>query len=89
MKLTNVFVSLLLAGGLTAQAAEVSKQGNTVTIRPDGGPAKVIRLQIVNDNIIRVQATPEATLPQKPASLMLVPQVTPSRLSRFQSLCPT
>ena len=74
MKLTNVFVSLLLAGGLTAQAAEVSKQGNTVTIRPDGGPAKVIRLQIVNDNIIRVQATPEATLPQKPASLMVVPQ---------------
>ena len=58
-------------------AADYTVQDNFVTIQmksptPDG--AKVVRLQVVNDNIIRVQATSATTLPVKPQSLMIVPQ---------------
>ena len=75
MKLTRLCVSVVLLG-LTAvvQAADVKQQGNCVTVRPDGGQAKVIRLQVINDNIIRVQATSKDALPEKPKSLMIVPQ---------------
>ena len=58
-------------------AADYTVQDNYVTIQmksPTADGAKVIRLQVVNDNIIRVQATSENALPQKPASLMIVPQ---------------
>ena len=60
-----------------AIAAHVQNNGNNVTVRPDGGQAKVIRLEVVNDNIIRVRATSQDDLPEKPASLMIVPQVAP------------
>ena len=69
--------ALLLAG--TSFAAEVQTNGNYVTIRPDGGQAKVIRLEVMNDNIIRVRATSKDALPDKPASLMIVPQVAPAK----------
>ena len=72
-------VTLLLAGTMTMQAADVKQQGNTVTIRPDGGQAKVICLEVINDNIIRVRATPKEELPVKPASLMIVPQQAPAK----------
>ena len=58
-------------------ADEVQKSGSSVTIRPDGGQAKVIRLEVINDNIIRVRATSKEALPEKPASLMIVPQAAP------------
>ena len=61
---------------LSAQAADVKQAGNSVTIRPDGGQAKVIRLEVINDNIIRVRATSKDELPVKPQSLMIVPQAT-------------
>ena len=75
MKLTRLCVSVVLLG-LTAvvQAADVKQQGNCVTVIPDGGQAKVVRLQVINDNIIRVQATSKDALPEKPKSLMIVPQ---------------
>ena len=60
-------------------ADEVQKSGNSVTIRPDGGQAKVIRLEVINDNIIRVRATSKESLPEKPASLMIVPQAAPPK----------
>ncbi|MBR1547727.1 MAG: DUF5110 domain-containing protein [Prevotella sp.] len=66
--------AMLLAGGLTVQAAEVTKKGQTVTIRPDGGEARVICLQVMNDQTVRVRATSEAELPAKPQSLIIVPQ---------------
>ena len=69
--------ALLLAH--TVVPAEVQTQGNTVTIRPDGGQAKVVCLEVINDNIIRVRATSEAALPVKPASLMIVPQTVPAK----------
>ncbi len=76
MERAKLLASLLLASGMAAQAADVKTNGNQVTIRPDGGQAKVIRLEVINDNIIRVRATSKAKLPVKPASLMIVPQAT-------------
>ena len=67
-------ITALLAGFLCGKAADVLTKGQTVTIRPDGGQARVVRLQIVNDRIIRVQATSADELPQKPQSLMIVEQ---------------
>ena len=64
----------LFAAVSTAQAADVQTKGNIVTIRPDGGQAKVIQLEVINDNIIRVRATSKDQLPVKPQSLMIVPQ---------------
>ena len=60
-------------------AATVQTSGNNVTICPDGGQAKVINLEVINGHIIRVRATSQEALPQKPASLMIVPQVAPRK----------
>ena len=76
-KLLCVVSALLLTG--VSFAAEVQTSGNTVTIRPDKGQAKVIRLEVMNSNIIRVRATSKDVLPEKPASLMIVPQVAPAK----------
>jgi alpha-D-xyloside xylohydrolase len=69
-------VSALLMTGVSF-AAEVQTSGNIVTVRPDGGQAKVICLEVMNDNVIRVRATSKDALPQKPTSLMIVPQTAP------------
>ena len=71
-------VSALLLTGISF-AAEVQTSGNTVTIRPDEGQAKVIRLEVMNNNIIRVRATSKEVLPEKPTSLMIVPQAVPAK----------
>ena len=76
-KLLTMVSALLMAE--TLMAAEVQTNGNSVLIRPDGGQAKVICLEVMNDNIIRVRATSKADLPQKPASLMIVPQTAPQK----------
>ena len=69
MKRTNLCVTLMSAVlCLSAQAADVKKVGNI--------QAKVIQLEVINDNTIRVRATSKAELPVKPASLMIVPQAT-------------
>ena len=55
----------------------VAAQNSDVTVQvaqPMANGAKVVRLQVINDNIIRVQATSANALPQKPQSLMIVPQ---------------
>ena len=67
---------LSMAAGVLL-AADYTVNGNFVTIpvqQAKTGGAKVVRLQVINDNIIRVQATSEAALPQKKQSLMIVPQ---------------
>ena len=74
MKTRNILLPALLMGSLTMSAADVKQNGNIVTIRPDGGQAKVIQLEVINDNIIRVRATSKDELPVKPKSLMIVPQ---------------
>ena len=78
MKKLLCVVSALLLTGISF-AAEVQISGNTVTIRPDEGQAKVIRLEVMNGNIIRVRATSKEALPEKPASLMIVPQTVPAK----------
>ena len=70
--------SVLLAT-MTSLAADVQTSENQVTIRPDGGQAKVICLEVMNDRIIRVRATSKEALPEKPASLMIVPQTAPAK----------
>ena len=60
----QLYLLVALFATLLATAADIQKKGSFVTIHPDGGEAKVIRLQVVNDNIIRVQATCEEALPQ-------------------------
>jgi alpha-D-xyloside xylohydrolase len=68
----------MLAAATMVQAAGFVKNGNSVTIEvgsPKDGGAKIVRLQVMNDRIIRVQATCEEALPQK-TSLMIVPQST-------------
>ncbi len=62
-----------------AYAADVQTNGNSLAIRPDGGQARVIRLEIINDQIIRVRATSKEQLPDKPASLMIVPQTSKAK----------
>ena len=62
-----------------AYAADVQTNDNSLTIRPDGGQARVIRLEIINDQIIRVRATSKEQLPDKPASLMIVPQTSKAK----------
>ena len=49
-------------------AADYTVSGQYVTIpvqQPQADGAKVVRLQVVTDNIIRVQATSESQLPEK------------------------
>ncbi len=71
--LISGFLSLLTA---SVMASDYTVDGQFVTIPvkqvKNGGP-QVVRLQVVNDRIIRVQATPEAKLPKK-QSLIVVPQ---------------
>ena len=80
MKRIKPFIAgVFLCSVLTTQAADIETAGNIVTIRPDGGEAKVIRLEVINDNIIRVRATSKDELPVKPQSLMIVPQQAPAK----------
>ena len=52
MKRIFLLGSVLMAA-MTSLAADVQTSENQVTIRPDGGQAKVIRLEVMNGNIIR------------------------------------
>ena len=76
-RIFNLVSALMLSS--TMMAASVQTSANNVTIRPDGGQAKVISLEVMNDNIIRVRATSKDALPVKPASLMIVPQAAPAK----------
>ena len=74
LRVTTTGVLSLMVAAL--MAADYTVKGNFVTIpvkEVKAGGAKVVRLQVINDNIIRVQATSEASLPQK-QSLMIVEQ---------------
>ena len=72
--MTAVVLSMISTALL---AADYTVNGQFITIpvqQPQSDGAKVVRLQVVSDNIIRVQATSEAQLPEK-QSLIIVPQV--------------
>ena len=77
----TLMAGVLSMAALALTAAEVQQDGNKVTIKPDGGQAKVICLEVMNGNIIRVRATSESALPAKKPSLMIVPQTAPAKKS--------
>ena len=62
------WISALLGDGLVFLSSCSEQKDGFVTIYPTGGQAKVIRLQVVNDQIIRVQATFEEAEPHHCAS---------------------
>lgn len=74
--LKSFLSALLLLMATAVNADDYTVNGGFVSINVknlvSNGP-KVVRLQVINDNIIRVQATPEGALPQK-ESLIIVPQ---------------
>ena len=75
-QMKKLVVSVLLGMSASLWAADYHVDGNFITIpvkEVKSGGAKVVRLQVINDNIIRVQATSESQLPQK-QSLMIVAQ---------------
>ena len=75
-QMRKLVVSVLLGMSASLWAADYHVEGNFITIpvkEVKAGGAKVVRLQVINDNIIRVQATSESQLPQK-QSLMIVAQ---------------
>ena len=85
MKRSLFVVITWLMAAASVQSATVKVQGQTVTVRPDGGEARIVRLQVVADKIIRVQATSEEQLPQKQPSLMVVPQTAATPFTTDES----
>ena len=57
----------------------VKTESNIVVIRPENSQAKLVRLEVINDRIIRLRATSKDELSDKPASLMIVPQAAPAK----------
>ncbi len=80
IKLRTISLALLsvMATVMTATDYTVSGQYVTIPVKEvkEGG-AQVIRLQVVNDNIIRVQATPENKLPEKQSLIIVKQNQTP------------
>ena len=88
MRVKRFFISALLMGGtLCLPAANWQKVGNGVLITTDNGAseAKVIRLQVMGDNIIKVEATPESQIPKKRKSLVVVDQKVTAKYTVSES----
>ena len=79
----QIFLSIVsFVWGIAGYAAVVSQSGNDVTICPDRGEARVIRLQVVDDGIIRVRATSEDALPEKEQSLIVLKEMRERGMKR-------
>ena len=77
MNYFKIFAAAILLTCATLVQAAVTKEANRITVQvdnPQANGARVVSIQVVGDNIIRVQATSEAQLPQKQKSLMIVEQ---------------
>jgi alpha-D-xyloside xylohydrolase len=71
---------LSLMASTLVSAADYTVSGQYVTIpvkqvQDDG--ARIVRLQVVSDNIIRVQATPDTQLPEKQSLIIVKQTATP------------
>lgn len=76
MRIKTFIAALLLSCAAIANAASYTKSTNGITVKLDNqadDAVKLVKLQVINDNIIRVVATPEAQFPTK-KSLIIVPQ---------------
>lgn len=74
---------LCIGGCVASDAGNYAKQGNLITVQVKNHASKgarQVRLQVINDKIIRVEATAEDAFPQK-TSLIIVPQKPYSRFS--------
>ena len=80
MKRLPLLTLLMMLLPLRGMSQQVEQDGNVVTVRPDGGQARVVSLQVIDDYIVRVRATSDDRLPQKPQSLIIVPQTLNSKL---------
>ncbi len=83
MKTKQTFLACVIAAALTG-CGGMGGEKNLVTVNidsPKDGEPKVVALQVVNDNIIRVRATTEKELPKKQESLIIVPQKTDVKYS--------
>ena len=79
----QIFLSIVsFVWGIAGYATVVSQSGNAVTICPDRGEARVIRLQVVDDGIIRVRATSEDALPEKEQSLIVLKEMRERGMKR-------
>lgn len=74
--LKTLLLLALFSGVIVCRAADYIVNQNFVTIpvkHPTADGAKMVRLQIINNNIVRVQATPGMSFPEK-QSLIIVEQ---------------
>ena len=89
MRLTKTLLisAVLLMSATGMQAAGFNQNGNYLTVQlkqhQNFGPSQ-IRLQVVSDKIIRVQATAEQSFRNK-QSLIIVPQKTARQIIRWKS----
>ncbi len=78
MKMQHYLVSfMLLLSATAACAADYVDNGKNITVKvssPTPNGARLLRMEVINDNIIRVRATNEEAFPDKQKSLMIVPQ---------------
>lgn len=70
-------IALLLIAGKLLAAGTVETLRNGMKVHPKAGAAKTIEINVINSRIVRVQASPENTIPQV-ASLCVVPGLTPA-----------
>ena len=79
----TLFTAALIASSVSAFAADYTINGNYVTIpvkQPAADGAKMVRLQVINKGIVRVEATPTNAFGQR-KSLVVLPQ---SEFTDFQ-----
>lgn len=72
-----LFAASLLGMAALSFAEGYERTDGGLTVRlpnGEGGRAQMVRLQVVSDNIIRVEATPDSAFPRKKRSLVIVPQ---------------
>lgn len=73
----TISVAMLLGLSALSFANGYERTADGVTVKlpnADGKRAQMVRLQVVDDKIMRVEATPDSSFPQKRKSLMIVPQ---------------
>jgi len=75
-------IATLLLGTSSAALAEGSfrRTDTGIVVTPDEGPERAVRLQVFDDDIIRVTATPTRDI-EVPASLMVTAQPVPNSFS--------
>lgn len=74
-KVKTLIAAAFLMIPFASSAADYTINRNYVTIpvkSPTASGARIVRLQVINDKIVRVESTPEETFPEK-KSLIIVP----------------